>query len=323
MGRMHNRIVLTTIAIATLLGMCLRLEGMWSIVLDAAVLVSVIISVCIAKRGRSYVFLVVFGIVLLLVTSGLVLDIRTELSARREMNFVLCADSKIVKVEGKNLDSEEYRNYIVKDFLRYGIARNVRLSFELGCTASNLFSLFEIDAELLMHREYLLVATAEPFVFRCLLPFGMNMPMDQSALMLVIEPDGKLRQFVYRLDAAMINKWYEWVTKNGVFKSSPNHHSSLVEHAREMMCPKKNPNPRHVVKHGVLYLLIDQTMPLRALQDPLSEAKRLFPNEMVFIVPLVPGCMEWMEKETTKQRLSKEDESRRERKLSAEFEKAP
>ena len=323
MSRMHNRIVLTTIAIAILLGMCLRLGGIWSIVLDAALLVGAIISACIAKEGRSYVFLAVFGIVLLLVTSGLVLDIRTEFSARREMNFVLCADSKIVKVEGQKLDDEEYRGYIVKDFLRYGVARNVRLSFESGCTASNLFSLFEIDAELLMRREYLLVATPEPFVFSCLLPFGLNMPKDKSASMLVIEPDGKLRQFAYRLDAAMINKWYEWATKNGVFKSYPNHHSSSVEHTREMMCPNDNPNPKQAVKHGVLFLLIDQTMPLRNLQDSLPEAKRLFPNEMVFIVPLVPGCMDWMEKEIAKQGLSKEDESRRERKLSAEFETAP
>ena len=303
MSRTHNRIVLITIATAILLGMCLRLEGMWSIVFDVTVLVSAIISTCIAKKIRSYMFLTVFGIMLLLVTGGLVLDIRAEFFARREMNFALCADSKIAKVEDKKLDAEEYRGFIVKDFLRYGIARNVKLSFESGCTASNLFTLFEIDVDLLMHRDYLFVAPSGPIAFRCLLPFGLNMPMDQSASMLVIEPDGKLRQFVYRLDATMINKWYEWVTKNCVFKSSPNNRSSFIEHSKEMMRPKENPNPKKVVRHGVLFLLIDQTMPLQNLQDSLSETKRLFPNEMVFIVPLAPGCMEWIEKETTKQRL--------------------
>ena len=101
----------------------------------------------------------------------------------------------------------------------------------------------------------------------------------------------------------MINKWYQWVTKNCVFKSSPNNRSSFIEHSKEKMRPKENPNPKKVARHGVLFLLIDQTMPLQNLQDSLSETKRLFPNEMVFIVPLVPGCMEWIEKETTKQRL--------------------
>ena len=294
MERSHISALLLLVATACLLCSFHSAAGALAIILDATVLLSAIVATWVARRNRYYTRMTICGILSLLWAGGLILELRTGALGLRRMKITLCAAGDVIRVEGKEMDCEGYRNVALKDFARYGIARTATLSFEPGCIASNLFVLCEMDMDMLLSRDFLFGAEAGRTMFRYLQTYDFNQMPINDILLFAVEPEGNVGNHFYRINSSAIPQLLEWAAKCKIWhpcRMLPNESSVDTEvYSIDELAAIKGLHRFDVV------LAVHPTTKLQKLCDSLHDVATLCSCERILITPLLQDFKQWTEK---------------------------
>ena len=292
--------MLLLIATACLLFSCHHLDGFWAVFIDASVLLVAIVVAGFAKRNRFYVIMSIYWILILFLGTGLALELRTAILSRCPMKVTLYASSNTLWLDGKIVDIEEFNDIVIKDFMRYGVARNIKLSFEPGCAVSNVFRLCEMDAELFLSRGYVLDLETGCAVFRRLWQHDFNKTMGDNILMFIVEPESGLGNLFYRLNSSALCQLFAWTMGNASHNSGFNCQSLVDENSIKLnsytMAELSTIEDLQMVD---VVLIVDQKTSMQKLRDSVSYVAQLFPRGRIFITPTIPGFDKWAEKSTT------------------------
>lgn len=285
---------LLLIATSCFLCTCLRFNGIWAVLFDAALLAVAIVFAVVAKRNRFFVLMSIFLGLVVLWALSLIFDLKTELFACREMRIALCASSDVVMVDGDDVDYEEFKNLMAKDFVRHGVARKAKISLESGCLVSNIFRLCEVDAELLLSREYILDAYAMQVVFKLFPPWGLNDMSSKDILMFIVDAGGNVGKFFYRLDSIALDQWCDLAAKNiGVSSHCSvggRQPTKLEMHSIDELATIRDTH------RGDIVLVMDQKMQSQLFCRVLLSFAKNFAHEKFYIMPLASGIAQLAEK---------------------------